>query len=195
MIKGKRVILVPFDKSHWSDIQKWMYDDYYKFYFKNMPEMLNPEQLGDFQRIMGLNILMIYDRGQYEASLIHGFCALPVGLVSWDNVRLLARTCDFGIVIDKDKSGQHYGAEASILLINYLFNRLGFHKICVATAEEAELTAEKAMKRLGFQFEGSARHHFYVDGEWKNEKRFSLLKEEFHQACDEYMKGDSDGKE
>ncbi len=179
MITGKKTVLIPYEPGHWANMQKWLYDDYYKFYFKNMPEMMTPEQLTKFPTLMGMNVLMIYEKGQYLGSQTLNFVPQPIGFVSWDNLRYLARTCDFGIVVDKDFSGKHLATEAVMLFLDYLFNRLGFHKVTACTAAEAEDTNEKSMKFLGMQYEGTSREHFFLDGKWHDEKRFSLLKDEF----------------
>lgn len=179
MIIGEKVVLVPFEDWNAGEIRRWMSDPYYRFYFKNMPEMLNAAQLRDFPKIMGMNVLMIYDRGQWEASFTEQFTPTPIGLCSWDNVRFLAKSCELGIIIDKDASGKHYGREAIFLFLDYLFNRLGLHKVSAHTAAEANDTNTKAMEVVGFQFESIVRDNFYMDGKWHDEKRLSILDSEF----------------
>lgn len=179
MIIGEKIILVPFEKWNAGDIRKWMSDPYYKFYFKNMPEMLSAAQLEEFPRMMGMNVLMIYERGHWEASGPGHFQPIPIGLCSWDNVRLLARTCELGIIIDKEASGKHYGKEAIFKFLDYLFNRLGFHKVSAHTAVEAEGTNDRCDSAVGFKLESIVRDNFYMDGKWHDEKRWSILESEF----------------
>lgn len=182
MMQGEKTILVPFEKWNAADIRKWHADPYYKFYFRNIPECLNIAQLEDFPRLMGMNMLMIYDRGQWEASFTNNFQAIPVGMVSWDNVRYLARTCEFGVIVDKDSTGKHYGKESMGLFLNHLFNRLGFHKVSCNTASEASDTNAKTVGALGFKFESIIRDNFFMDGKWHDEKRFSMLDTEFRKV-------------
>lgn len=189
MIEGKKIILAQFESWNASSIQEWQADPYYKYYFKNMPELLTESQLTDFPRLMGMNILIIYERGEWYATKrgITHFYPKPLGLCSWDNIRILARTCEFGILIDRHVSGQHYGKEAIFLFLNYLFNRLGFHKVSAHTAEEAKDTNEKCMKALGMTEEGIIRENFYLDGQWKNEKRWSILQNEFNEIYQKWL--------
>lgn len=192
MIIGDKTILVPFEQHNWADMQKWLYDDHYKYYFKNIPELMTPAQLANFPQLMGMNILMIYEKGQYLGSKSLNFTPQAIGFVSWDNVRLLAKTCDFGIVVDKDFAGKGLSTCSVMMLLNYLFNRLGFHKVIASTAQAADETNEKVLAKLGMQFEGINREHFFLDGKWHNEKRWSLLKDEFDLVYSNYMqkKGD-----
>lgn len=187
MLTGERVILIPFDKSNWVSINKWIYDPYYKYYFKNMPEMLTQSQMSDFNILMCMNIFMIYDKGMYEGLKFLQGTPEPIGMISWDNIRLLAKTCDFGMLMDKDYSGNHYGYEAAVLVLKYLFHRLNFHKVTISTAEEEIDTCSKVLNKLGCKFEGMARDHFFIDGIWKNENRYSMLREEFDLLYNKYL--------
>lgn len=189
MIEGKKIVLVPFEKANATEIRAWMADPYYKFFFKNMPEMLNEDQLKEFPRIMGMNVLMIYDRGQWYSANngVTHFNPAALGMCSWDNVRYLARTCEMGIIIDKNFSGQHYGKESIFLFLDYLFNRMGFHKVSAHTADEAKETNEKCLDAVGFKLEGTIRDNFYLDGEWKDEKRWSLLQDEFNELYSQLL--------
>lgn len=190
MIEGEKVVLVPFEEENGADIERWMSDPYYKFYFKNMPEMLNRAQLKVFPGCMGMSVFMIYEKGQYFAAPQMGFRPIPLGLVSWDNVRLVAKTCEIGFIIDKDWSAKHLGKESLFLFLNYLFGRLGFHKVTGVIAEQATDTEAKLAQNAGFKFEGIVRDNFYLDGTWHNEKRYSILETEWKERFKKYQEGE-----
>lgn len=180
MIESKRLILVPFEEFNWVDIQKWISDPYYKFYFKNIPDCFTRQQFMNFPNQAGINCFMIYEKGHYQGAIDNNFVPEPIGLASWDNVRILPKTCDIGFIIDKNnEANKHYVKEGLYLLLDYLFNRLGFHKVGAITAVEAKDTSEKLCLTGGFKFEGVSRDHYFLEGKWHDENRYSILEHEF----------------
>lgn len=178
MIRGKKTSLVAFEPSYGSVIQRWMSDRDYRFYFRNMPEVLSCDQYAMFPRIMNMNILMIIDP---EGSII--------GMASWDNIRFLARTCEVGFLIDKQAQAVGFTKDAWMAFADYLFNRLGFYKVSTKVALNQKRTWE-ICKWGGFRNEGILEREFYMDGQHHDEIRLILFQDEFNKRLEKYKKGE-----
>lgn len=180
MIKGNKTHLVAFEQGHWPFIYKWMSDPIYKYYFRNIPHVMTQTQCANFSEIMGMNILMILESHPNE----FGDCNV-IGMATWDNVRMLARTCDIGFLIDKDFQGKGYTKDAFMHFMNYLFTRLGFHKVSAKVAEVEVKTSEKT-KWGGFSDSVILRDEFFMDGKWQNDVLLSVLDYEFKERFNKF---------
>lgn len=179
MIKGKKTHLVAFESGHWPYIAKWMSNAEYRYYFRNIPQVMGQAQYASFPDVMGMNVLMIVESEKNEV----------IGMATWDNVRFLARTCDIGFIIDKDYQGKGYTKDAFMHFMNYLFSRLGFHKISAKVARKEFDTAGKSQWG-GFTDSVILRDEFFMDGAWQDDILLSVLDHEFKQRFDKYIKGE-----
>lgn len=81
-----------------------------------------------------------------------------------------------GILIkDNINRGKGYGSEALQLLINYSFTHLGLHQLYCNISEENK-TSIKLFKNQGFEKVGLKKDWNYVNGSFKNEYLFQLIK-------------------
>lgn len=81
-----------------------------------------------------------------------------------------------GILIkDKTDRKKGYGSEALQLLINYSFTHLGLHQLYCNISEENE-TSIKLFKNQGFENVGLKKDWNHVNGSFKNEYLFQLIK-------------------
>lgn len=177
-LEGGKLKLVAYEPEYWMALNRWVSDKAYKNYFRNMPIALTIDQMKNFSTIMNMNMLMVINK---ETDSVAGF-------VTWDNIRMLQRSCEFGMLIDKDS--QHSGAchEAFLLALKHLFFSLGFHKVTAnALGGDEEVSAR--LMRAGFQLEGVMRDHVWMDGKWYHEERYSILENEFRIWMDNYEKG------
>ncbi len=81
-------------------------------------------------------------------------------------------------MIDKDYRKKGYATEASKIIIDFCFKRLGFHKMYADTDPDNK-ASQKVLKKLGFKLEGISREKGIVNGKWTNELNFGLLKREW----------------
>jgi RimJ/RimL family protein N-acetyltransferase len=101
-----------------------------------------------------------------------GFCGLM-------NIQKPVMKAEMHIVIgDKDYWGGGYGGEAYRLLCNYGFIELGLNRIYGYQLGHNE-KAHKAIKKIGWQFEGFLRDDLYSHGEVKGRHIVSILKEDW----------------
>jgi RimJ/RimL family protein N-acetyltransferase len=80
--------------------------------------------------------------------------------------------------INKKYRRNGYSTEAAMLLIDYCFNKLKFHKV-YADADHDNFASQKGLKKLGFKREGISREKRKVKGKWIDEWNYGLLKPEW----------------
>ena len=83
-----------------------------------------------------------------------------------------------GCFLAGDFQGRGVAKEATQLLIEFGFYTLGMHRIS-ATCLSENKASEKALKNLGFVYEGTMRNHSCRDGVWFDRHFFSILKDEW----------------
>ncbi|MEE9442970.1 MAG: GNAT family protein [candidate division Zixibacteria bacterium] len=88
------------------------------------------------------------------------------------------RSAHWGIKIDKIFWRQKYATEAARLLIRYAFKSLGLNKLR-SGAHENNIGSIRLQESLGFIKEGVFRKERYIRGEYYDDIRFGMLKEEF----------------
>lgn len=110
-----------------------------------------------------------------------------IGNVTLNHIHPIHRTADTGLMIGrKEFWGQGYASEAWGLLLDYAFQRLGLRKI-IAGAVADNVASLVALKKLGFQVEGTLRQEVFVDGAYQDVVRLGLLREEFRPRHDAGM--------
>lgn len=178
MILGSKIKLIAFEPDHWVFISKWISDPYYRYYFRNIPELMTIQQMQAFPQVLGMNVMIILN---YNNDV--------VGMATWDNVRILARNCCIGFLIDRDFKGLGYAKDAFMEFIYYLTHRLGIHKVIAKVAESEYETASKTVYG-GFSDKNIMRDEFFIDGKWHNEVWLSVIDKEFAEKYDKFKKGE-----
>jgi len=88
-------------------------------------------------------------------------------------------TALFHITIgEKDCWGQGHGGEATELMLEHAFERLGLHRVGLSVFEFNE-RAIRSYRRVGFVVEGRAREAILRDGRWWDEIQMSILESEW----------------
>ena len=89
------------------------------------------------------------------------------------------RTTDLTLIIgEKDCWGKGYGTEAILLLLDYAFGYLNFHRVSVGVVGFNE-RALQFYQKVGFKKEGVQRDGYYYNHEYHDFVMMSILKEEF----------------
>lgn len=106
-----------------------------------------------------------------------------LGLISFDNCVHLHRSCELGYWLQREACGNGYMTEAATACLDFLFHRVGFHRVrCAASTTNYPSLA--VISRLGFHFEGIARQAEFVDSRWLDHAVFSRLATDGTEACD-----------
>lgn len=74
--------------------------------------------------------------------------------------------------------GKGYATESAKELINFCFKKLKFRKV-YADTDHDNYASQKVLKKLGFKLEGRIREKHLVNGKWKDELDYGLLRREW----------------
>ena len=100
----------------------------------------------------------------------------PLGLIDIFDFDFKNKRAGLGIVIKDEKDrDKGYGRETLQLLINYSFTHLGLHQLYCNISEENQASV-KLFTKLGFKKIGLKNDWNFVNGEYKNEYLFQLIK-------------------
>lgn len=85
----------------------------------------------------------------------------------------------YGLFIHPDHKGKGYGKEAALVLLNYYFNQLRYHKanIYIYKCNEASVAFHK---KLGFKHEGISRESAFFDGKYQDVVYMGMTCDEFN---------------
>ncbi len=109
-----------------------------------------------------------------EDGRVIGACCLL--RVSWDHMN-----AELVYWLGKEFWGRGYMPEAAARLVKFGFEELGLERIAVGCFARNKASA-RVIEKLGFTYEGCARHRFRKDGEFLDELQFGMLREEFLNA-------------
>lgn len=82
------------------------------------------------------------------------------------------------LIGEKSYWGKGYAGEALKMLLDYVFNERGLHRI-MALVLESNIQSVKMLVKLGYRQEGVLRHSVYKNGRYNNQVILSILKEDF----------------
>jgi ribosomal-protein-serine acetyltransferase len=100
------------------------------------------------------------------------------GVVGLESCVAIHRSCDLGYWLRMDAARRGIMTEAATLCVDFGFRRMGVHRLRVAAAT-GNHPSLRVIGRLGFRFEGHARHAEWCDGRWLDHAVFSLLEHEW----------------
>ncbi|HVE19799.1 MAG TPA: GNAT family N-acetyltransferase [Ilumatobacteraceae bacterium] len=94
-------------------------------------------------------------------------------------VNLMADGCvaEIGFTLAPAQHGKGYASEAAGAMIDALFAQTKVHRIA-ASIDPANVASMRVLEHLGFRYEGTARRAELVRGEWVDDMRFALLRDD-----------------
>lgn len=106
-----------------------------------------------------------------------------IGSTGLRNVDPVARSATFGILIgDVSRHHQGYGTEATRLVLKFAFQELNLNRIQLSVYGH-NWRAIRVYQKVGFVHEGCLRQATYRDGQYVDEYRFAILREEWNKAA------------
>lgn len=180
MPPSQKISMVAFEPDHWRFVYQWMTDPSYKKYFRNMPSVFTVAQMAAFPQMTGMNVLMFFDPELPQSC---------IGMATWDNVRIVQRSCEIGFLVDKNFQSSGYTRDAFLNFMKHLFHDLGFHKVTANVVDGDKVTTTR-LDRAGFFKEGIMRDHALLDGKWVSEAKYSILDREFAEWYSKYERGE-----
>lgn len=104
---------------------------------------------------------------------------LLIGLLELDGVTWSNGTTFFSVAIgDEANRRQGYGREATSLGLDFAFQELNLHRVCL-TVFEYNSAAIALYERMGFTHEGSFREHLHRDGKRHDMLLYGMLRHEW----------------
>ncbi len=83
-----------------------------------------------------------------------------------------------GYTISPEFQRKGYGSEAVAGMLKHLFERMKLHRV-MASTDPANYSSISLLEKLGFRKEGEFKKSIKINGEWKDDLAFGLLKEEY----------------
>lgn len=105
-----------------------------------------------------------------------GYYIGNVGLINIDRNHAHA---DISYYIDSGFTNKGYATEASLEMLRYGFEELGFHKIN-GVCMSVNGASRRVMEKSGMKYEGTLRQDLYKDGIYYDIDRLSILKDEYY---------------
>ena len=103
----------------------------------------------------------------------------PIGRIDLFDIDRHNGGAEFGVTIgDPALWGRGYGTDAVNALVDFAFGHLRLERVCLGTLP-TNLRAQTAYTKAGFREEGRLRHAFFQDGQYVDDVRMSLLRDEW----------------
>ena len=173
VLTGSRVVLRRHDPENLAAFRRWYSDPEIARLARYQEAPMRAEEIERFfaARVVGPDALAmaIHER---DSDRLIGTCAFSQ--LDGDNGSAL-----YHITIgEKDAWGRGYGTEATRLMLDLAFGRLGLHRIALFVFEFNE-RAIRTYRRCGFVVEGRARESIFRDGRWWDELAMSVLESDW----------------
>jgi RimJ/RimL family protein N-acetyltransferase len=168
-IPGQRVVLRRHRSENLRAFMKWYSDPEVARLTRYQQGPLSADEIQRFfyGRIMGADFLAMAIHIRETNQLI-GTCAFSQ--LDGDNGSTL-----YHITIgEREAWGKGYGSEATSLMVDHAFGRLGLHRVAL-TVFEFNPRAIRAYEKVGFVEEGRARDAILRDGRYWSEIHMSIL--------------------
>ena len=173
-LEGKTVYLRPFEREDLPLMQAWMNDPEIRGITGEVAPSNRLQTEAYFERVKNDEsrawfMIVRKDTGQVigETGLLRMFHA-------W-------RTTDMSIIIgEKDCWGKGYGTEAMLLMLDYAFGYLSFHRVAIGVVGFNE-RALRFYEKIGFKQEGVQRDGYYYNPRFHDFVMMSILEDEYRE--------------
>lgn len=106
-----------------------------------------------------------------------------IGFVSWRPLTYEGNYELGGVILEPELWDMGYGAEGSLLALDYLFHFKNAHRVQFVTGLFNYRTVKMLMK-TELTIEGILRDYYYLDGEYHDAIVWSILRDEFYSLKD-----------
>lgn len=171
-IETKRLILREITMNDWENIHIYTTSPEVTRYTAWGP---NTEQDTTAYIEQVLQTQQAYPRQQFDLAV----CLKTDGtLIGGVNISIEDTNAEIGYVMNPSYQGKGYAAEASLALLDLGFNTLNIHRI-YAKCRPNNKASEKVMQKIGMQYEGMMREHWFYKGEFHDSLVYSMLATEY----------------
>jgi ribosomal-protein-alanine N-acetyltransferase len=183
LLEGVRVRLKPLDESDIKDFYRWWNDS------RSVGEFVNYTPLNWFEfekfikeagsrPVRPISIFIIEKIGKDKES---DNKSEKLGVIMYSPIDLSISTIEIGYGIDEVKErGKGLATEAVKLMVDFLFKTKNIERI-EATTDTKNVASQKVLEKNGFKREGLMRKRSFVNGEFRDDYLYSILREEWNQ--------------
>ena len=104
------------------------------------------------------------------------------GLVEPVEIDHIHRRAEYQIIVAPDHQGKGIATRATELALEYGFSVLNLYKIYLIVDVE-NAGARHVYEKIGFQAEGTLRHEFFINGQYRDVTRMCLFQHEYLQRA------------
>jgi len=104
------------------------------------------------------------------------------GLVELVEIDHIHRRAEYQIIVAPDHQGKGIATRATELALEYGFSVLNLYKIYLIVDVE-NAGARHVYEKIGFQAEGTLRHEFFINGQYRDVTRMCLFQHEYLQRA------------
>lgn len=171
---GKRVYLRALEKEDLIYIRKWSNDHEIRKLTGEVVSMSQADADKFLERVYSDNTREWFVIVVKENDRVIGETGLLRMFPAW-------RTTDISIIIgEKDVWGKGYGTEAILLLLDYAFRCLNFHRVAIGIVGFNK-RAISFWKKIGFKKEGVQRDGYYYNHKYFDFVMMSIIEDEFRE--------------
>lgn len=169
MMQGDRVLLRPMEKTDADDVVR----------MRSAPEVL--AQLFSDEPPTRESHLRWFEQMQIqgirqEFMIVERETGRSIGTVGLNHIDPNHRRAEFGILMgDEEARGKGLAFEASRLLLDYAFNKLGLYRLYLHVFPDNE-PALHLYRKIGFVQEGLLRQHVFKNGQHRDVGVMALLR-------------------
>lgn len=166
-------------KGHFVELQALEEEDYELFSKWIRPSKVSALARGaqDFATAREIKMDIESSSTRYATVVTHD--GKKIGFVSWEPMKYEGSYVLGGVIGDPELWDMGYGAEASILIMDYLFHFKNAHKIQFINGLYNQRTIRFLIKS-NVTIEGVLRDYFFLDGEYHDAVISSILREEYY---------------
>lgn len=174
---GQRIYFRPIEPDDEPRLRRWINDPRVWRYLLHRPPI---NALREREYIEGL--------GKTERDYVFGIALRDsdrlIGSAGLHGVDPVSRTATFGLMIgDVDYHNQGYGTEATRLALKFGFQELNLNRIQLSVFGN-NWRAIRVYQKVGFVPEGCLRQAQFRNGQYQDEYRFAMLREEWNRLTD-----------
>lgn len=173
-LESERVFLTPISVDDLDENYKWDHDLEMRFLDS---WICRPETIEKVKKdIQGIG----EDEKTMFFSIILKESGENIGRLVLYQINYLARTANWGLMLDKNYWRQGYGSEAGKLLLLYAFENLSLVKLESGT-HSGNPGSERLQESLGMVREGVRRKNRYLRGQYYDSILFGMTADEYNQ--------------
>lgn len=162
-----QVRLAPLAMAHLPHVMRWVNDPEVTQYFANLKGAISEDE----ERIYLERLIASKTDRAWSVFAEEEY----VGQCSINQIYWPARNGRLFAVIRREAQGKGYGPAAIRALLDRAWNELDLHKIWLIVRRENRATQAMNLK-LGFDFEGTLRDEYFVNGAYHDMVRMAILR-------------------